>query len=117
MLPIPLERSALRSGDLSAVPSSGNEIAMCTTAQFILGHTGKSDKYRHTLAVKVSVTEKKVNTNIITACTHTHTHPESLPGPISAAHDDGVWASHGADVFQPRATAHGHRGNGKVLHR
>lgn len=39
--------------------------------------------------------------------THTHTYPECLLGSITVAEDDCIWASHGANVFQPSSTTDG----------
>lgn len=53
----------------------------------------------------------------LTPHAYTHTHPERLLGPITAADDDSVRTSHGADVFQPGSTTDGDGGHRKVLNR
>lgn len=44
-----------------------------------------------------------------------HTHSECFLGPVAAADDDGIGATHGADVLQARASTHGHSGHSEVL--
>lgn len=46
---------------------------------------------------------------------NTHTYPECFLGPITVAEDDGVWASHGADVFQSGSITDGDSRHCKVL--
>lgn len=46
-----------------------------------------------------------------------HSYPKCLLGPVTAADDDRVGTSHGADVFQSGSTTDGDSGHGEVLNR